>query len=406
MTLPKTELFVKQAPRLMAMLMLDFGLSEEDAAAIMGNAGHESGGFRLMQELKPRGGGRGGLGIFQWTGPRRVAFEAWLKRNNTKATDFDASYAFLFRELKGAEKKAIEATKSAVGLYNKVVAFERAFERAAADAKHYDSRMAWAQLALSSYQKIPVGRPVVAKTISPVPIALPEKPAEKPVGGLTSLLKRLWGHSVPPPVTVPPAAAVVISGADPLVLQVQKRLQELGYNEFGLADGIMGPKTGAAILTFRAEQNPALPADAEVNDDLLVALAKAKPREINPVRATATATTLREGGSKTVESFDAIGFFGKMLFGGGVLGGVDQTGVFDTLKTTASKAGEVADTASSVLQSLTTFITGVVGAVQWCAHHWWAFALGGGLYVLYKVSIGVLDLVIKFRTGILQRPSV
>lgn len=127
----------------------DFGFSEQDAAAIVGNLGHESAGFRLVQEVKPRGG-RGGLGAAQWTGPRRVAFERWL--NGRKPSDFDASLTFLCHELRTSEKRAVALTKRASGLRAKVVAFELGFERAAADAKHYDSRLRYAQRALAAYR--------------------------------------------------------------------------------------------------------------------------------------------------------------------------------------------------------------------------------------------------------------
>ena len=128
-----------------------------------------------MQEIAPRAG-RGGLGFFQWTGPRRVAFEAWLKRKGAKPDDLDASYAFLVRELRGPEKRAVAATRAASGLEAKVRAFEQAFERAG--VKHYPSRVAWAQVALGIWQaqggKVPKTTP--AKPAGP-PAA---KPASKP----------------------------------------------------------------------------------------------------------------------------------------------------------------------------------------------------------------------------------
>lgn len=56
-------LFRSKAPWIMNMLMQDFPLGTDDAAAIVGNLGHESGGFALMQELKPIvSGSRGGYG--------------------------------------------------------------------------------------------------------------------------------------------------------------------------------------------------------------------------------------------------------------------------------------------------------------------------------------------------------
>src|SRR5437868_1683750 len=71
------------AARYMADLIRDFELEDFQAAGIVGNGGTESGGFEKLQEISPTAG-RGGLGHFQWTGPRRVAFEQWIARNASK----------------------------------------------------------------------------------------------------------------------------------------------------------------------------------------------------------------------------------------------------------------------------------------------------------------------------------
>ena len=161
------------APWAMRMLIQDFGFSVADAAAIMGNAGHESGGLVKMQEIKPVvAGSRGGYGWFQWTGPRRRAFEAYCKRNGYDPASNNANYKFLFIELKSTEKKAVNATKKAVGLYNKVKAFELNFERAG--VKHYDSRLKWAQRALAAYE---AGAGKIS--IPPAPTVVPEAEIRK-----------------------------------------------------------------------------------------------------------------------------------------------------------------------------------------------------------------------------------
>jgi len=72
--------FREMAPRIMKDLMKDLDLTVEDAAAILGNLGHESEGFGAMQEKKPSKG-RGGYGWAQWTGPRRISFENYCKKN-------------------------------------------------------------------------------------------------------------------------------------------------------------------------------------------------------------------------------------------------------------------------------------------------------------------------------------
>lgn len=172
MALPHdTSLFRELAPRYMARLIADFPWTDEDAAAAMGSAGVESAGFKLMQEVNPVAG-RGGLGPFQWTGPRRRLYEAWLARKGAKADDFEAAYGFLYRELTGDEKGTIEAVRSAVGLYAKTKAFERAFERAGVPA--WDRRYEWAQLALSTYRAM---KPGPALSVVPAPAAPAPTPA-------------------------------------------------------------------------------------------------------------------------------------------------------------------------------------------------------------------------------------
>src|SRR4051812_41185095 len=113
-------LFRQKAPGIMALLMQDFALDVESAAAILGNLGHESGGFRFLQEKTPMvAGSAGGYGWAQWTGPRRRAYEAYCARNNLDPAGDKANYGWLFVELKGSESAAISAVKDAVGLENK-----------------------------------------------------------------------------------------------------------------------------------------------------------------------------------------------------------------------------------------------------------------------------------------------
>lgn len=173
--------FRAKAPAIMAKLMDDFPISIEDAAAIVGNAGHESLGFTALQEIKPTvAGSRGGYGIMQWTGPRRRAFEAYCARTGKDPASDEANYAWLYLELKGiegTEASAIAKTRAAVGLDAKVMAFERAFLRAG--VKHYDSRQQWARIALDAWQRHeaqPTPKP------RPTPIPVDPMPPPKPSG--------------------------------------------------------------------------------------------------------------------------------------------------------------------------------------------------------------------------------
>ena len=68
------------------------------------------------------------------------------------------------------------------------------------------------------------------------------------------------------------------------VEEVQGRLKELGYHEVGQIDGKIGPRTRAAILAFRQDNDLALVPTIDVA--LTEALDKAAPREIAPERAS------------------------------------------------------------------------------------------------------------------------
>lgn len=169
-------LFTDKAPGIMMLLMKDFDLDQEGAAAILGNLGTESGGFKYSQEIKPIGNGRGGLGWAQWTGPRRKTFEAYCKRNNYDVTSDKANYGYLWVELTGEYKNSIVAVKNAEGLYNKMTAFEKSFEKAG--VKNYASRYKYAQEALEAYLKVPKS--------TEVPV-LPQEPVPQPTQPSTSV---------------------------------------------------------------------------------------------------------------------------------------------------------------------------------------------------------------------------
>lgn len=143
--------FNKWTPIFMEKLMKDFDLSELDAAAIFGNAGHESGGYKSLQEKKPLvKGSRGGYGIMQWTGPRRRSYEAYCKRNNLDPADMNSNYKFLFVELQGPEGKALTYVKRANTLKSKTKAFSDKFLRPG--IPHMNSRYIWAERALKAWK--------------------------------------------------------------------------------------------------------------------------------------------------------------------------------------------------------------------------------------------------------------
>lgn len=144
-------IFAQLAPRIMTGLMHDLGCSLEDAAAILGNLGHECAGFTRMQEVSPIiKGSRGGTGWAQWTGPRRKTFEAWAAAHKLKLDSYEANYGFLIHELKGAYVSALQKMMGVRGLENKVRTFEIAYEGAGVPA--FASRTQWALMALNAFK--------------------------------------------------------------------------------------------------------------------------------------------------------------------------------------------------------------------------------------------------------------
>ncbi|RYE40649.1 MAG: hypothetical protein EOP24_40045 [Hyphomicrobiales bacterium] len=94
------------------------------------------------------------------------------------------------------------------------------------------------------------------------------------------------------PSTGPAAFPVKGARNDEVVAQVQRRLKELGYSEIGNIDGDFGDLTEKAILIFRHDAG--LPLSGAIDSNLIVALAKAKPREMPAGRAEATPKEVRE----------------------------------------------------------------------------------------------------------------
>ena len=134
--------------RIMAEPAFGFGL--DDAAAIFGNAGEESGGFRQLQEKAPLvPGSRGGFGIMQWTGPRRRAYESFCRRGRHDPADINSNYLFLKHELLTTERQAVAAVKGAATLDAKTQAFMRSFLRPG--IPHLPLRLEYARRAKAAY---------------------------------------------------------------------------------------------------------------------------------------------------------------------------------------------------------------------------------------------------------------
>jgi hypothetical protein len=152
---PGSNLFEQMAPQIMSRLLEDFkprNLTVTHAAAILGNIGHECGGFKLLQELQPTGqDGRGGWGWCQWTDSRRTLFMEFAKGAGLAPDDPEANYGFLVKELRGSHKKAMDKLLDESDLRQAIEAFERIFE--VAGVKHYEQREQYGIRALDAFKR-------------------------------------------------------------------------------------------------------------------------------------------------------------------------------------------------------------------------------------------------------------
>lgn len=142
--------FSSTAAEYMPRLMSDFGLTEEQAAGIIGNLGHESAGMQAGIQEYGKAAGTGGLGWAQWTGVRRRAFENFLAENGMSSSDPEANYAFLKHELQTTEAGALEKLRSAKTAGDATLIFEKAYERAG--VKAYDQRIDYANKGLEAHR--------------------------------------------------------------------------------------------------------------------------------------------------------------------------------------------------------------------------------------------------------------
>ncbi|SFL30950.1 phage tail tip lysozyme [Methylobacterium pseudosasicola] len=130
-------------------LMRDLGLTDLQAAGLLGNLGHESGGFLRLQEVAPVvAGSRGGWGLAQWTGPRRVSMEAWCRAHGLDPASLEVQYRYLCVELRTTEAVALTALRQAPTLEAATETVCRLFERPGVIA--LASRLDWARRALAA----------------------------------------------------------------------------------------------------------------------------------------------------------------------------------------------------------------------------------------------------------------
>ena len=317
-------LFRKKAPGIMQQLRDDFDLTVNQAAAILGNIGHECAGFEILQEIKPLvPGSKGGWGWAQWTGPRRREFEKWVKKQALDPSSDEANYGFLKWELENTETAAIPAVVAARSLNDAVRRFEQTFERASPKHKGYASRERYAAIAKEEYLKV--------------------------IGN---------GDSSDTTIYVTSEEQVLEIGAEgPRVKALQEALAGLNY-PVGATDGKFGALTRSAILSFQADND--LELTGEAGPDMWAALDRGRTRPLASARTGITAAELRRKRSTTI----LRGTEARNL--GGAVGAYGLLGL-GTAAATSARTGATTSTSgnsayvSAQLQELATSVSRLPG---------------------------------------------
>lgn len=112
--------------------LLQRGLPEHVADGFIMNFRDESGLDPAINEKSPMvPGSRGGYGLAQWTGPRRVALENFAASSGRQVSDPNVQLDFLMTELQGPEAKAAQSIMGAPDASTAAQAIARDFLRPA-----------------------------------------------------------------------------------------------------------------------------------------------------------------------------------------------------------------------------------------------------------------------------------
>lgn len=123
------------------MGMIERGLPEHVADGFLMNFQDESGLNPGINEQNPTvPGSRGGFGLYQLTGPRRVAYEQFAQQRGVSPADPDAQLDFLMTELQGPESRAAQSIMAAPDAGTAAAAIARDFLRPAPE--HLQRRVA------------------------------------------------------------------------------------------------------------------------------------------------------------------------------------------------------------------------------------------------------------------------
>ncbi|WP_138465815.1 phage tail tip lysozyme [Poseidonocella sp. HB161398] len=130
--------------RLMQDLETDFSLPPQSAAAIAGNLAHESGNFRMLQEING-----GCYGYSQWCGPRKRAFRSFAQTRGGQQT-YEANYGYLAYELKTQYPAMIDRLRRTEDVDTAASIFMKEFLRPAPKTANLARRIRFAKRFLLS----------------------------------------------------------------------------------------------------------------------------------------------------------------------------------------------------------------------------------------------------------------
>ena len=124
----------------------------------------------------------------------------------------------------------------------------------------------------------------------------------------------------------------------------------------------------------------------------LLSLFQGKPPVPKGDRKDVTAAAKEEAPSlmKDLAGLRTVGIIGGV---GSMLGGANDSGLLDTVKSTA-------DNATATFQSVQSLTNILLGCVKWGVTHWWLFGLGLTAYVLVKVGWAIFKLYVMVKNNI------
>lgn len=139
------------------------GLKPIQSAGFVGNLKAESGVNPSRQEVKPISG-RGGYGIAQWTGGRRVALENAAKAKGVDISDLAFQLDFLWNELETSYKKSVlEPLKLTATIDDATILVTKKFEAPLEKYERLPMRIGFAKEILQAYED--------SSTVTPAAIA-------------------------------------------------------------------------------------------------------------------------------------------------------------------------------------------------------------------------------------------